>query len=721
MSWPTRIRRLLRHPPAQIARRVIAYALRNWAQIRLQARDRFLPSFGGDVPELPLQALLPPITAQMLEPWHKALIADSGRLLEHRFDLLGAWDIQPAAGFHAAGLEGHHYDMPADEVVNLANHRHATRLQRLISPGYQTIDWHLDLRSGYRWSRATPSALIRYGNVPGVDVKLPWELARMQHAPRLALAAAAQQLAGGEAASERLRLEFQDQVLDFIAANPPRFGVNWSCTMDVGIRIANLLLAHDIFIAAGMRFAPQFDIEFKRSVLAHGRHIVTHLEWFPHLRSNHYLANLAGLLFVAAYLPPSEESDAWLMLAANELGKEMFVQFQADGSNFEASTSYHRLSAELVLFPAMLARRVAARLRALDPAILDDGLDASGPGVLPAQRSVPATHAPQSEEALRHLVRMAEFSRGITRPDGGVAQVGDNDSGRFFKLTPDAAYDAPWGDGHAVFIDCVAQLRKGAKAPPASLDALLVQMLAGPLGQEQGGEPEATPDALCAFNDFGLYVYRRPRLWLSLRCGSVGQLGNGGHAHNDQLSLEVCFDGVPFILDPGTYVYTALPEQRNAFRSNRAHATLSAEPGEQNDWLAGVTGLFSLSRVARTLVIQASEKGFVGEHHGFAATHRRSVAFIDDGFEVVDEHGAGAGELAFPLAPQVRALCDDRGWLLVADGRQVRLEISAGQAMLEKGAYSPGYGCKVETQVIRVRDVPVHCVWSMRLLEPAHG
>ncbi|MCO7570127.1 heparinase II/III family protein [Pseudomonas chlororaphis] len=721
MSWQSRIRRLLRHPPAEVARRLKAYALRNWAQIRLQARDRFLPTFGGDVPEQPLQALLPPITGHMLEPWRAALAADSKRLLEHRFDLLGAWDVQPAAGFCAAGLEGHYYDMPAVAGGNLANQRHAKRLQRLISPGYQTIDWHLDLRSGYRWPRVTPSALIRYGNVPGVDIKIPWELARMQHAPRLALAAAAYRLSGDQAASERLRLEFQDQVLDFIAANPPRFGVNWSCTMDVGIRIANLLLAYDIFIASGMGFATDFDIEFKRSVLAHGRHIVTHLEWFPHLRSNHYLANLAGLLFVAAYLPASAESDAWLMLAANELGKEMFMQFQADGSNFEASTSYHRLSAELVLFPVMLARRMAVRLQTLDPAILDSGLDASGPGVLPAQRCVLAAHALQSDEALRQLVKMADFSRGITRPDGGVAQVGDNDSGRFFKLTPDAAHDAPWVDGQAVFIDCVAQLRQGPKLPPASLDALLVQTLAGNLGQGQGGEPEAELGALCAFDDFGLYVYRRPRLWLSLRCGSVGQLGNGGHAHNDQLSLEVCFDGVPFILDPGTYVYTALPEQRNAFRSNRAHATLSAEPGEQNGWLAGVTGLFSLSRVAPTRVIQATEAGFVGEHDGFTATHRRSVVFLDDGFEVVDEHSAGAGELAFPLAPQVRVQRDGQGWLLAADGRQVRLEISAGQAAVEKGAYSPGYGCKVETQVIRVRNVPVRCVWNMRLLEPVHG
>lgn len=720
MSWPTRIRRLLRHPPAEIARRLSAYARRHWAGVRLHARDRFLSTFGDDAAEQALHALLPAFSTAQLEPWRSALAADSQRLLEHRFDLLGAWDVQPAAGFRAAGLQGHHYDMPASAAINPANRRHAARVQRLITPGYQAIDWHLDLRSGYRWSPLTPSTLIRYGHLPGVDVKLPWELARMQHAPRLALAAAAEKLAGNDARAEQLRLELHNQVLDFIAANPPRFGVNWSCTMDVGIRIANLLLAYDIVVAAGMGFTPAFEREFKRSVVAHGRHIVTHLEWFPHLRSNHYLANLAGLLFVAAYLPPSAESDAWLMLAANELGKELFAQFQADGSNFEASTSYHRLSAELVLFPAVLARRVATRLQALSPAMLASGLEARGPGVLPARRSEPATYALQSVQALQHLVRMGEFSRAITRPDGAVAQVGDNDSGRFFKLTPDAQPQAPWADGHAVFIECVAQLRQGVSAAPVSLDALLLRALLGPSEQGQGGEAEAPLPALCAFEDFGLYVYRRPRLWLSLRCGSVGQLGNGGHAHNDQLSLEACFDGVPFIVDPGTYVYTALPEQRNALRSTRAHTTLSAAPGEQNDWLAGVTGLFSLSRVAPTRVLQADEQAFVGEHDGFAATHRRSVVVLDDGIEVTDEH-AGAGELTFMLAPQVTAQRDGQDWLLVTDGRQVRLQISAGPGEVQRAAYSPGYGCVVESQVIRVRDVPARCVWSLRVVEPAHG
>ena len=41
--------------------------------------------------------------------------------------------------------------------------------------------------------------------------------------------------------------EFRNQILDFCATNPPRFGVNWRCTMDVAIRVANWVLTYDLF------------------------------------------------------------------------------------------------------------------------------------------------------------------------------------------------------------------------------------------------------------------------------------------------------------------------------------------------------------------------------------------------------------------------------------------------------------------------------------------
>src|SRR5262249_50401356 len=163
-------------------------------------------------------------------------------------------------------------------------------------------------------------------------------------------------------------------------------------------------------------------------MIAHGRHIVGNLEWYPHLRSNHYLSNIAGLLFVAAYLPENDETDGWLALAANELGKEVFAQFHKDGSNFEASTCYHRLSGEMVTYAVALALRIRPRLERLKTSNALIRVTSPGPGVLPADRMTLAANELISPATFALLSRMADFSQAATRPDGKVVQIGDNDS-----------------------------------------------------------------------------------------------------------------------------------------------------------------------------------------------------------------------------------------------------------------------------------------------------
>lgn len=70
--------------------------------------------------------------------------------------------------------------------------------------------------------------------------------------------------------------------------------------------------------------------------------------------SNHYLSNVAGLLFVASYLQSNEVNDNWWWLSVQEFLFETEKQFFSEGSNFEGSTSYHRLSGELITYCSAL-------------------------------------------------------------------------------------------------------------------------------------------------------------------------------------------------------------------------------------------------------------------------------------------------------------------------------------------------------------------------------
>ena len=46
---------------------------------------------------------------------------------------------------------------------------------------YYPIDWQYDCKSGYKWNPHTHYTQIKYGDIAGQDIKVPWELGRFQH------------------------------------------------------------------------------------------------------------------------------------------------------------------------------------------------------------------------------------------------------------------------------------------------------------------------------------------------------------------------------------------------------------------------------------------------------------------------------------------------------------------------------------------------------------
>lgn len=707
MSLRARLRRAVQLSPGQLAGELGHRAAARVRRALARRADRARPSFGAEPPAGALASFVRAPGADALRPFAAELAALSGLAMEHRFDLLGSGWVRVRHGAACPGMEGHrHPPAPAVDAdgdgawlagrVNAANLQACRAAWRRVSPGYVPIDWQLDFRSGYRWREDEWYGDVRYGAVPGADVKVPWELARMQHLPRLALAHVL--AAGGTPGlppAESLVAEFRDQVLDFVATNPPRWGVNWTSAMDVGIRVANWLLAYDLFRTQGVAFGAEFDAVFQRSVRDHGAHVWRNLERSASFRGNHYLADVVGLLFAAAYLPPSRQTDEWLRFAVAELAGEVRHQFLPDGANFEASTGYHRLSADLAGWGTALALGLPG-----------DRLRRIGFGAAPFD----AAHLPRIE-------RMAEFLVHLTRPDGALVQVGDYDSGSLFRLLPPVARTdagaarrwyanldgwaelsdgAPYWDedvldprptvaalnglldrgdlrafcrGREVETAVVASLaRAGADAPAAHAESPAAPR--APAEAVRVGDAAAWARAraeldgwvrtreevfaaeggdvvqglsLAAYPDFGAYVFRSPRLFLAVRCGPVGQNGLGGHAHNDQLSIELVLDGTDRVRDPGAYLYTPLPERRNAYRSVHAHHTPWTAPGEP---AALGPGLFRVGDQARAECLCFGERGFIGRLRSGAHQVARVVEVRADGVAVTDYARAAPAESA---------------------------------------------------------------------------
>ena len=407
------------------------------------------------------------------------------------------------------------------------------------------IDWHTDFKSGFRWNPLLHHTEIRPASYPGgYDLKVPWELSRCQHFPWLGQA---YWLTG----DEKYAREFRAEVEDWITQNTPEFGVNWACSMDIAIRAVSWLWGYAFFQASPV-LDDDFKVTFCKSLLCHGRHIMANLERTFTFSGNHYLSDIVGLIYLGMLLPEFKESKTWREFGLKELETEMFKQVYPDGGDFEASTSYHRLATELFLSATLLARLNGHNF---------------------------------SEKFMERLEKMLEFIYQITKPDGTIPLIGDQDNGRLHRLKVWNDESLEWKNFQPILaIGCILfENMKWGKAADLhweeaiwffGTEALLAykECIRNPYVQMQS----------TGFEDTGLYIMRSDDIYAAIDLGPVGQNGYGGHAHNDTLSFELSASGQTWIQDSGTYVYTSDYKARNLFRSTGFHNTLTFPDYEQN-------------------------------------------------------------------------------------------------------------------------------------------
>lgn len=533
------------------------------------------------------------------------------------------------------------------------------------------IDWHTDFKSGFRWSPEQHYSTVRIGR-SGADVKLPWELSRGHHLPLLAQASRLTE-------RHEFAREAVDQILHWIDANPPEKGVNWVCAMDVAIRCVNWL-----WTAAWLAPVESVDDRFYErlfaSLLDHGRFIEANLEIMPGgLRTNHYIADLVGLLYVGLCIPEFAESRRWATFAHVELSAEMQRQVLPDGVSFESSIPYHRLVAEMFLSSALLGRW---------------------------------NGVPFDEHFHERLAKMVTFTAAYTKPNGLAPQIGDADDGRLHILSGYGTAD-PRDHRHllaagAVFFD------RGDWYQAAG-ERWVEALWFGDTARRRDVGPGAHPQSSASFPNAGIIILRRHDDFVIVTAGPVGTGGLGNHKHNDLLSFEAHLLGEDVLIDPGTFAYTGDPVARNAFRSTRAHNTVMIDGVEQNRIPAA--SLFSLQDDAHPRWLSWMPSGEGGsvtlEHDGYGrlaspVIHRRTVTLtvnhriiVEDVFtEPLGTHATSPHTLlwTFQFAVGCRVVRTGDGWTVATQqGRHFRVSITSDETLasgVDSGWVSPRFGVR---------------------------
>ena len=534
------------------------------------------------------------------------IIKEADEVCNHEFDLLGSGMVKVDYNLNAKGFEGYVYENKlSDDEINAINKKINQKICEVFHiadnkfSDYEPIDWHIDFKSGYRWDNKIWYKKIKYGYLPGIDIKIPWELSRASHFTTL-----------GQAywltSDEKYTKEFICQVIDWIESNPVKFGVNWACTMDTAIRACNWILSFSFFKNSPL-INKEFIPKFSKCLYLHGVHIKNNLEkGIFRIKNNHYISDIAGLLYIGLFFNFTRFGNKWLEFAIKELRNEINFQVYEDGTNFEASSFYHRLATELFFYPMFFTIRCFAKFNGCNYVEL-------------AEESFGNNYITQVKKMFNVLLNLSDLN-------GYIPQIGDNDNGKLHIFSSGEIRNMKYLITAAeIFYGGLLSDSFKIKEFDFNQSAL---WLYGKYGKEVLGKlNESSLKNLkgTSFKNSGWYFLKnndeKKEIFSSIAilCGPNGQKNKGGHAHNDKLSFSLNINGSNIFSDPGTYIYTPSVSLRNDFRSTNFHNTVCIDNAEQNRFITG--NQFILADDSKAKVNKFIENNeyyfFSGEHYGY--------------------------------------------------------------------------------------------------------
>jgi Heparinase II/III-like protein/Heparinase II/III N-terminus len=547
----------------------------------------------------------------------------------------------------------------------------------------ERIRWDMDPKTGYRWPKKFYTALRPVSAVPnGADVKLPYEVNRMQHLPTLGKAYCLTH-------NERYAGQLVAQLDCWIKDNPYLVGVNWTSAMEAAIRVVNILWGI-AFIQASDSLTVDFIRRLYASLWEHGQYVLRHLEYSIRRDAtvsnhNHYLSGVVGLVYLGVLFPEFVGAKTWRDLGVTALTEEMQRQVHPDGVDYESSTAYHRFVLELFTSAALLCRM--------------NNIDLA-------------------EEFWKKLEKMYSFTLYATRQDGKVPQVGDSDDGRLHILSDYGECDKR-DHRYLLSIGAVLFNRADMKTFSGGFSEDAFWLLGPDAGSCFDRLPTLPiPLSSRAFRESGFYIMRSPRSYVLVLCNAVGSAGKGNHKHNDLLSFELYLRDRSFIIDPGSYIYTADPVWRNRFRSTSYHNTVEVDEEEQNRLPSD--RLFQLLPDSQPVVhgwhSTIDYDWLDAEHTGYLrlprpVTHRRVFRFdkVSERLEIADTL-TGSGEhcaawyFHFDHAIDVKPAKENL-FLATTDSVTLAIQLISDSPLspeIYKGWISRSYGTRLPAKILKL-------------------
>jgi hypothetical protein len=269
---------------------------------------------------------------------------------------------------------------------------------------------------------------------------------------------------------------------------------------------------------------------------------------------------------------------------------ELEHQFTSDGLNFEASTYYHALITEILLWTYIL-------LISKKKHIYEEYL----------------------EKIQKKLIVAKEFVKRVMRDDGSLFQIGDNDGGSFIVYknygdTQDKSFIIE-------LFDHISYKKESEILKSFSMKKVNIK-----------------EEINSFFDNYYGILHTHEKYKLFLRSGEKGQQGKGGHAHCDINSICIDIADKAFIVDPGTFTYTGNAQLRNLYRSSYLHNSILIKDEEQyeirSETADDLFWLYGKVRIQRQIL---NSDHFIGFHDAYGVEHKRRIKCSESNIEITDE------------------------------------------------------------------------------------
>ncbi len=553
------------------------------------------------------------------------------------------------------------FDGDIEAIMNQANQvlAHTFDLLGFGMTKVDPIDWHTDFIHKYSWNEQ--KFYRKYELISkegGRDIKVVWDFNRCHHFLWLGEAFLISQ-------DTRYAKEIVIEIDNWIDNNPLMYSVAWTCSMDVAIRAVNWIYSLSMIESSGF-ISDDFANKVSIALYQHLFFIINNLEKTIPYSGNHYLSDLAGLLFLSSLFPDNRLARFCYKFALKEFYREARKELNQDGSNYENSVSYHRLVTELFVYTYLTLVRQGKKI---------------------------------PEDIPLRIKNACEYIGHYTKTSGLSPLIGDNDNGRFLPFVPrdyrDHRYLKAVGDcifssnskslfGDVIFANPTKNII--ANAP------LSTNLFESGLGILKQGVAK-----LYVTN--GNYSFRG-----GLNPGAV----YGTHTHCDNLSFELCLGKNDIFVDPGCYVYTSEPNMRNRLRSAESHNTLMVDGQNFADFPPASVFLMKQRLIGLSLRVKGDENRidghFLFDNGTLQYACSRRFYLTESSLNVCDSvkaHGAHSVELHFIVAPGIDVTGDGREYILSLGDYAVTLNVeNCSSSKIEEYPYSPSYGTLQKCQRI---------------------